>query len=312
MSTLKCLLVFIFAAFLAAFMPQHAFAGSIEEYRDVLTSSRAQLADAAALSETDALRIRNNVADALEEIRYVDMPSGPSLELNNTPLVQVLRDEDRPLADALAKLDAIRSTLDKYPLQDSTEAYAALQEATGERQREVTEARNEPLNRVLRSIGEFLATLLDGIFGGRSSIVTIAGLILLAVLAIFFGRKLLNNLSRESKIKVKPVEDDIPASSSEAIDRAIEFANAGDYRTAVRQLYLGSLLILDERGKLQFDRSLTNRETIRAIRKAGAMQLADALRPVVDYYDRVWYGFVRVEQHDFERFRAEVEAVRSI
>jgi hypothetical protein len=94
------------------------------------------------------------------------------------------------------------------------------------------------------------------------------------------------------------------------LSEARQFANAGNYRDAVRELYLATLLMLDERGLLRYDRSLTNREYLDAI--AGEPAVRAALEPIVNTFDRTWYGFQAMGQEEFERYRRQVEGVREL
>jgi hypothetical protein len=49
-------------------------------------------------------------------------------------------------------------------------------------------------------------------------------------------------------------------------------SSEGDYRTAVRYLYLSLLLLLEEHGLLRYDRPLTDREYLQASRSRGTEQ----------------------------------------
>lgn len=83
---------------------------------------------------------------------------------------------------------------------------------------------------------------------------------------------------------------------------------AGDYRTAVRLLYLSTLLLLEERKLLRYDRTLTNREYLRQV--ADNPSLVGALRPVVDTFDEVWYGQVEPDAGGYEAYARQVDRVR--
>jgi hypothetical protein len=98
--------------------------------------------------------------------------------------------------------------------------------------------------------------------------------------------------------------------SVEALNRAQQFANAGDYRTAVRQLYLATLLWLDEHGRLRYDHALTNREYLQAA--ASEPALVSSLRPVVETFDRIWYGFESVSPEEFNAYLEQVNEVRKL
>jgi hypothetical protein len=99
-----------------------------------------------------------------------------------------------------------------------------------------------------------------------------------------------------------------PLTAELALQRAQELSTGGDYRTAVRYLYLSSLLLLEERGLLRYDRSLTNREYLRTV--AHRPELAAILREVIDVFDRVWYGFQTLNPGEYEAYVLRVETLR--
>ncbi|MCC7449926.1 MAG: DUF4129 domain-containing protein [Anaerolineae bacterium] len=105
-------------------------------------------------------------------------------------------------------------------------------------------------------------------------------------------------------------DSDDPTTSTAALESAATSEETQDYRNAIRYLYLSSLLLLDERGLIRYDRTLTNREHLRQIQHKP--QLAEALRPVVETFDRVWYGFAPVDDALYQTFRANVEQLHRI
>jgi hypothetical protein len=92
------------------------------------------------------------------------------------------------------------------------------------------------------------------------------------------------------------------------MQRAQTLSSQGDYRNAVRYLYLSSLLILDEQGLLRYDRSRTNREYLRSV--SSKPQLAKPLSDVIDVFDRVWYGFEPVDEQAYRNYVEHVEELR--
>jgi hypothetical protein len=103
---------------------------------------------------------------------------------------------------------------------------------------------------------------------------------------------------------------DDPTTSDMARERAAASEAASDYRNAVRYLYLSSLLMLDERGLIHYDRTLTNREHLRQV--AEKAQVAEALRPVVNTFDDVWYGFAPINELLYQQFRQDVDRLRQL
>jgi hypothetical protein len=115
---------------------------------------------------------------------------------------------------------------------------------------------------------------------------------------------------RAATRKARRKEADIPATSVEALEQATVHAVEGDMRLGMRQLYLATLLLLDERGILPFDRTLTNREILRALRPKP--ELAGALAPVVDAYDPAWYGHKSISRDEFDAFKNGIEHAQKI
>lgn len=164
------------------------------------------------------------------------------------------------------------------------------------------------------AVNNWLANFLRDLFAGVSPEAvrigaTVASAAILIAAALLLIRNWRANLISEAS-SINAPDDSLPQTSAGAIDNAQRHAGAGDYRQAMRQLYLATLLLLDERGALKFDRALTNRETVRALKQSP--ELAAALSTVVDVYDRVWYGFAPVTPEQFERYRAAIESVRQV
>jgi hypothetical protein len=137
-------------------------------------------------------------------------------------------------------------------------------------------------------------------------LLAVAGIGAVIIVVVYFAR----GLQMQRAAAQTPILDDDPTTSFEAHDRAAEAERASDYRSAVRYLYLACLLLLDERGLLRYDPALTNREHLQ--RAASQPQLADLLRPVVNTFDRVWYGFAPVDDALYQEFRQKVERLQAL
>lgn len=99
-----------------------------------------------------------------------------------------------------------------------------------------------------------------------------------------------------------------PATAAEARVSASRSAQAGNYRSAVRHLYLAALLILQEQRIVSRDRSLTNREVL--ARVPAAHPVRAHLKPIVEIFDEVWYGVHEPDSATFTRYQAEVDALQ--
>jgi hypothetical protein len=115
-------------------------------------------------------------------------------------------------------------------------------------------------------------------------------------------------LVREAQLAAEGGNDDETLTSKGAMQRAHSLSGQGDYRSAIRYLYLSSLLVLDEQGLLRYDRSRTNREYLRSI--SSKPELANSLRDVIDVFDRVWYGFESVDEPTYQSYVKQVDELR--
>jgi hypothetical protein len=132
----------------------------------------------------------------------------------------------------------------------------------------------------------------------------VGGILLLAVFAyLLFGLR--RNLAAAAQ---KTDDPEANLTSRTAFDQANDVARSGDYRSAMRYLYLAALLWLDEKGKLRYDRALTNREYLSQLRDDP--KLRERLAPVVDTFDRVWYGHAPLDDTTFAVYQRQVEDLR--
>jgi hypothetical protein len=99
--------------------------------------------------------------------------------------------------------------------------------------------------------------------------------------------------------------DGVPATPAAARQAASRFARGGDYRSAVRHLYLAALMTLQERRVVPRDPSLTNREVL--ARTPTDAPIHTPLAAVVDVFDNVWYGVHEPDVATFEHYRATVD-----
>ncbi len=145
--------------------------------------------------------------------------------------------------------------------------------------------------------------LLDWIF-------VVVGALALAAILWYVLQGLARGLADEAALPENGDGSDEIISAEAAARRAEETARLGDYRSAVRWLYLSSLLILEERELLRYDRTRTNREYLRSV--AHLPELSAALRSVIDVFDRVWYGFTPIGETEFRQYAGRVKELRQI
>lgn len=171
----------------------------------------------------------------------------------------------------------------------------------------------EWLNRMLRWLGDLLDRLLGNsgvnlsLRLGNYVFIGLGVLLIIGVL-LYAWRSLRRSLAPESALADDQALEEENLTADSALKKAHTLSISGDYRQAVRYLYLSALLLLDEHGLLRYDRSRTNREYLRSV--AHLPDLAANLRQVVDTFDRVWYGYQPLDQSDFERYAEQVARLR--
>jgi len=140
-----------------------------------------------------------------------------------------------------------------------------------------------------------LATTIEHVLVGLLILVCVAILTFLIVLVV---RAIMN---RRAGVRILAGDDAAEAALLEARDsdsilsRANLLADSGEYRKAFRLIYLATLVTLDTDGILHFDRSRTNWEYLRALRRSGRPDLYELLAPFTREFDRIWYGFGSVD-----------------
>jgi hypothetical protein len=100
---------------------------------------------------------------------------------------------------------------------------------------------------------------------------------------------------------------DEPATPEAARAQAVAFAAEGNFRAAVRRLYLSALLTLQQREVVSSDASLTNLELLDKLRSEDPVR--PLLAPVVTTFDEVWYGATEPDAGHFQRYAAQVDAL---
>ncbi|HYP20926.1 MAG TPA: DUF4129 domain-containing protein [Chloroflexia bacterium] len=140
-------------------------------------------------------------------------------------------------------------------------------------------------------------------------LLAVAGLVVAAVAMGLFALGLNRGTTASSAPRaISDLGAVLGMNSAEAKRRALASADEGDFRSAIRYRCLAVLLVLDEAGKLAFDRSATNREYL--FRAPGALH--DELQPLLDRVDDVWYGNMPTGGEDWARYSAQADRVEAL
>lgn len=289
---------------------------SLDEYRAVVHEALALVDRAVSEANPDARApLLAQAADLLGRVAEVETAPGIRSRVMNRDLVSHLREASNAkasadIADLHERLVALDAFLANLPTEPSPNDRAMLRDVFD---RPPFAPENEsPLAQLERQLLDWLGRLLSntahGVFDLRDVIVLV-GVSIVAVASSVLVYALWHNLVSAAEVKQKEMAQ-APLTAASALAQARHFANAGDYREAVRELYLATLLMLDERGLLRYDRSLTNREYLDAVQGESAVRTA--LEPIVSTFDRTWYGFQAMGREEFENYRRQVEGMRDL
>ena len=302
---------------------------SLADYWEKVEQTRSLLANLENESpETRQTRLRA-MADEWERITEVTLPDGAQVSVDHTFLAAQLRADPPDLAQLDGLLTTLLAARDAWPQAKHTPAdLKPLDSILAQPEFQWSTAKPEQpslLAQWLQKVREFFLKFLDRLLPDdreisvdnsllyhganllRYLLIGLGILVLVLVLA-YILRELLIGLIVEAKIEPDAEADGEELTSDTAFKRAQGLSGTGDYRAAVRYLYLSSLLLLDERGLLRYDRSQTNREYLRSV--THLPKLAGILRQVIEVFDRVWYGYQPLDERDYTHYAAQVAELR--
>lgn len=285
---------------------------SLGQYRALLSESQAALEDGPVDRET-----LENLAARWSAMDRVVVPDGTTLPIRHDALIAQFRAPE-PNAEALrARLDTLEIVWNRWPQRDfsrrsAPEALSQLRQILAQPQFQWPQQGPSLLRQIWDRLLRFLFNLLpEAVTGARPLRALLAGLGILLLLAVllYAGRALLAAFSPSDERQSEPAGQ-AEVTADKALNEAEALSKVGDYRMAVRYLYLSALLILDEHGLVRYDRTRTNREYLRTL--SDRPELASTLREVVHVFDRVWYGFRAVDHATYSRFEAQVRTLKEM
>jgi hypothetical protein len=268
----------------------------------------------AAAQRSDRLGLEDAAA-RLVATSSVRLPGNSTIAVDNGWLSDALKSSEPDLPAITARLGAIIDALAQPPSSAPADARERLRRMLDQPPFKQPDAPQTPA--WLRAFFDWLGRVLETLFrplgrvspaGGRTAawVIAIVGAVLLAGVLIYLLRGL-----RRGVVASAQIDDDDPAANltaKTALDQAGGLARGGDYRTAVRYLYISALLWLDERDILRYDRALTNREYLERVRDNPALR--ERMAPIVETFDRVWYGHLPIDADSFAAYQSQVEALR--
>ena len=133
------------------------------------------------------------------------------------------------------------------------------------------------------------------------------GILVLIIVIVFFIRQIRRNLITVSRDAADTSLKDAVVTERAALSQSEAAAASHNFRDALRYLYLSAILHLQEQGILTYDKSLTNLEYLHTLQMR--VELQDALRPVIQVFDDVWYGYKPCNAGTIENYRELLQKV---
>jgi hypothetical protein len=229
--------------------------------------------------------------------------------------MSMLADPEPDINHILKTFDALQAARQKYPSGVfTTENLVTLKEILSRPEFQWQEAGPDPVAEFFNWLWNKFLELLGKLSGNNDGVIEInlsplyfLAAIALAVVLFLVLRTVFRDFINEVRVAEENTGEELLTAEA-AFAKAQNLSRGGDYRTAVRFLYLSSLLLLDERGLLRYDRSKTNREYLRSV--SSSPELQQPLSEVIEIFDDVWYGYHQVDEEKFKHYSDRVEELK--
>lgn len=174
---------------------------------------------------------------------------------------------------------------------------------------------------IRRKVSDFLSKLyeafmrlLSSIFGATTANDWLAKVLIIAALvasAIGIARLIKQIKPRSNRRRKRTVlgeEIEVGTSPQDLAEAAMAASRAGDFRTAIRKLYISLIYDLAERDMLELDDSITNREYLAKLSRFNS--IIPPMKYLTDRFDYCWYGMSPSSKDDFTQYHARyLEAI---
>lgn len=283
----------------------------VGDYWALLKSSRQTIAELNGKPDEEIRFALDDLAAQWDAVASVQLESGETLPLDNSHITSALRAESPDLEALTALLDAIlASSADGPEPRFTKDDIQPLREILARPEFQWKEEQPNPVNDWLQRMWDRFAAWLNKLIPDVTIAIdpTPIAAILLVIILLYAFRGLFVDLISDARLNANGEDSDELLTADSAFQRAQSLSRGGDYRAAVRYLYLSSLLLLDERGLLRYDRSRTNREVLRSV--SDKPELSQPLGEVVDVFDNVWYGYHELDENTFKHYSDRVEELK--
>jgi uncharacterized protein DUF4129 len=301
---------------LYAYSPPGGAPIAFDDYWNLVKSTRQTITQLATKPEATVRQDLDTLAAQWEQVTVVELSDHSTMQVDSSYLAAELRHDPPELKRLGNEFDALLRAHEEYPQKVFTlEDVAPLKEILRRPEFQWQQAQPLQMPDWLTKLYDRLIAIRDRIilrvatllYEGRT-LLKIAAALLFLLSLFFISRGLSRSLVHEAQLAAEGDGNDELLTSKGAFKRAETLSMQGDYRNAIRYLYLSSLLVLDEQGLMRYDRARTNREYLRSV--SSKPELAKPLSDVIDVFDRVWYGFEGVDEETYQSYVERVDELR--
>lgn len=164
----------------------------------------------------------------------------------------------------------------------------------------------------MRLLGKIFGSSAEG--GWFAKFLIVAALSAALILIFRIVKQIKPHRKRARKRTVLGEEIEAGTTPRDLADAAMAAARAGDFRTAIRKLYISLLYELSERNVLELEESVTNHEYLARLSQFNS--LTAPLGYLTDRFDYCWYGMTAASEEEFStclaRYKEAMEHAQSL
>jgi hypothetical protein len=305
--------------YVASLIPNLVLAASLEDYQSRLQMGVKMLRSATAQERTAALDKLVRIIPSEEEVTV----GTQAIKVNNAWIGQLgssfARQTDLTKRQAIyleiqGRLAALLDQVERArQATGGTTEHERRQLAGILDRREFQRHRHDTwMSRLRHWFGENMARLVKLVPGWQrgdsplSRLLEMCVWIMAAAVVYFLGKSAVGGFRREKRIKpsgrqiILGTIIEPEARPGDVREQALALAQQGDYRGAIRHLYIALLYDMKERGVLQLEAGATNGEYLRRLRSTATIY------PLMLYltrrFDQVWYGNASPSEPEYHHF----------
>ena len=280
--------------------------------------------------KTDAVYVEDgieSIKSLLPQSEKVES-SGQAITVNNTWLhikldAYVAEQDKQEKRQILEEVSCYLTALDLHLIEAEDVDNASTEKGElQERARKILaddkyrEKKDGPLTALIKKVQNRIKEILNKIFQQISNALygasVEAGWLFKAIVGIALGAalfmiiKMVIKYQRPQKKKKKRtvlgevIEEE--TKPSDLADAAMAAAKTGDFRTAMRKLYIAFLFELSEKGLIELEANATNWEYLMKVSRFST--LSQSMRYMTDRFDYFWYGMFPSSAADFSQYLA--------